>query len=408
MQSEELATTDVIEPGEPATETDAPDGDAEDLVEPTGGETVEATTEASTDQRLELALKAVERQTKAFRSALVLTMDQVRSRLDAQSARDEGPGKRAAVELGSFATGRIDPDRFAMLTSFSKPDDMAWLAPSERALETLRAVHARGDELFRVRVESGGDLYAAVERALSEAGRAFGAARLVELARAGRYIASEHDPMLDRLAFREWSAAERAKAPPLVIEVEGRDLAAGALAGFLDGAVKIVLVVLGASSPAPLVRLVTPGILVMQTIEPEELRLVGAADGPAIAALVSPEVGQFLHEPAAGGVQRSVGVARVEVRHVPDEEPKRTLGQISAFQQAEELRSLRALAASAATAGGAGAETGAAGESTARGVSAESASQPPETAGEPPAEPVDKLAAWLLKQADLSDLEPGA
>ena len=59
-----------------------------------------------------------------------------------------------------------------------------------------------------ISLEVGGDLYAAVDRALSDAGRAFGAARVFELARAGRYVAAEHDPMLAAFPFRSWSAAE--------------------------------------------------------------------------------------------------------------------------------------------------------------------------------------------------------
>ncbi len=328
------------------------------------------------------------RQREAFRSALALTLDQVRTELDVRAAREDGTGARAAAELGRFAAGRIDPERFAALTSASASDDDSWLEPARRALETLRAVKARGDRLFSAAVGPGGDLYAEVDRALADAGRAFGAARLFELARAGKYVATEHDPMLAGFPFRRWSAAERAKAPPLVVEVDGKDLVVGGLAGFLDGTVKLVLVVRGASPPAPLVRLVTPGILVLQTSEAPELELVGKTTGPAIAALVPEEAGSFLHQPAAGG-------ARVEVRRIPEEEPKKGLGQISAFQQAEELGLLAALAESAAGTG-----TAEAGPAGAAGTAVGTADVP-----QRPAEPVDKLAAWLLKQADLSDLE---
>ncbi len=92
------------------------------------------------------------------------------------------------------------------------------------------------------------------------------------------------------------------------------------------------------------------------------------------------------------------------MRHIPEKEPKRTLGQISAFQQAEELRSLRALGTSAAEAGGA-ARAVSAGTGALIGSAGPASS---EKAVEPPTEPVDKLAAWLLQQADLSSLEPDA
>jgi hypothetical protein len=397
MPSEEVATADVTD------EVDAADA-VDESIEDSGDESVESSqapeaeapeepeadeasdTPENTDIAegpVDAALASVGRQREAFRSALALTLDQVRTELDVRAAREDGTGARA------------DPERFAALTSASATEDDSWLEPARRALETLRAVKARGDGLFSVSVEPGGDLYADVDRALADAGRAFGAARLFELARAGKYVATEHDPMLAGFPFRRWSAAERAKAPPLVVEVDGKDLVVGGLAGFLDGTVKLVLVVREASPPAPLVRLVTPGILVLQTSDAEELHVVGKTAGPAIAALVPEEAGSFLHQPAAGG-------ARVEVRRIPEEEPKRALGQISAFQQAEELGLLAALAASAAETGGPDATTGAGPAGTAGATSSAAGA---EDALQRPAEPVDKLAAWLLKQADLSDLE---
>jgi hypothetical protein len=399
MPSEEVATADATDEVDEVIEDslDTPDTAEASEVDEAPDIADEAPETADEEEGpADAALAAVTRQREAFRSALALTLDQVRNELDVRAAREDGTGARAAAELGRFAAGRIDPERFAALTSASASEDDSWLEPARRALETLRAVKARADGLFSAHVETGGDLYAEVDRALADAGRAFGAARLFELARAGKYVAAEHDPMLSAFPFRRWSAAERAKAPPLVVEVDGKDLVVGGLAGFLDGTVKIVLVVREASPPAPLVRLVTPGILVLQTSEPEELQIVGKTAGPAIAALVPEEAGSFLHQPAAGG-------ARVEVRRIPEEEPKKGLGQISAFQQAEELGLLAALAASAAETGGVPGATTGAGPAGATGPSGAAAGA--EAALQPPAEPVDMLAAWLLKQADLSDLE---
>jgi hypothetical protein len=340
------------------------------------------------DSGRQRALDAIEPQRDAFRSALVVTVEQLRASLDADAPSEAGPGDRAAAQLGRFASGRVDPQLFAQLISDSEPEDSDWLGPASLALETLESVAARGEDLFLVQVDSGEDLYAAVDVALAEAGRAFGAARVVELARTGRYVSARHDTMLDAFPFRRWSRTERDKAPPLLVEVDGGDMIAGSLAGFLDGGVKIILLVRGGSPPAPLARLVTPGVLVMQTNELDELALVGKATGPAIAALVSPEAGHFVHEPAEGGT-------RLEVSHLPETEPGHALGQVSAFQQAEELRLLRSLAA---------------GEPE---PLAKTASQIPVADGtrassgaEPPAQPVDVLAAWLLRQADLTDLDP--
>ena len=343
---------------------------------------------------IERALEAVAPQRNAFSSALAVTIDQLRSQLEAGEPAETAPGQWAADRLGRFAAGRIDPERFAALVAESDRRDSSWIEPARRALKTLRAVEARGDDLFRVGVSAGDDLYAAVDAALADAGRAFGAARVAELGRTGRYVPSQHDALLDSFPFRRWSRPERAKAPPLVVDVDGGDMLVGGLAGFLDGAEKIVLVVRGASPPAPLVRLVTPGILVMQTADAGELQLVGRADGPAIAALVSAEAGHFVHEPDEGGTRLAIG-------HLPDTEPTRALGQVSAFQQAEELRLLRALAAGEPEPPSGVAPAAAAADGTR-----------PAAATATAAEPVDVLAAWLIRQADLSGLdsalEPGS
>jgi hypothetical protein len=333
------------------------------------------------------ALEALTTQREAFHSALVVTIDQLRGQLEAGVPTDKSPGERAALRLGHFGAGRIDPNRFAGLMTESERRDVSWVEPATEALRTLEEVSARGDDLFRVSVAEGDDLYSAVDAALADAGRAFGAARLVELARTRRYVPEHHDSLLVSFPFRRWSRTERAKAPPLVVDVGGGDLVVGGLAAFLDGAEKIVLVVRGGSPPAPLVRLVTPGILVMQTADPAELELLGTTAGPAIAALVPAEAGQFVHDPAEEG-------RRLEVSHLPDTEPTRALGQVSAFHQAEELRLLRAMAA------GEAAPVREPGTGTPAGDGAG-----PAAPTEAPSEPVDLLAAWLLRQADLSDLD---
>lgn len=342
---------------------------------------------------MEQALAAVAPQRGAFRSALAVTIDELRSQLDGGLSAETRPAERVAVKLGLFAAGRIDPESFAGLVVEADRSDASWNEPAALALDALREVEARGDDVFRVNVDAGEDLYAAVDAALADAGRAFGAARVVELARTGRYVPSQHDPLLASFPFRRWSRTERAKAPPLVVDVDGGDLLVGGLAGFLDGVVKIVLLVGGKAPPAPLVRLVTPGVFVMQTADAGELERAGKAAGPAIAALVPKDAGQFLHEPSEDGT-------RIEVGHLPDEEPGKALGQISAFQQAEELRLLRALASGEPAAASAqAAATAPAGPNHAG-----DGALPASPAGRP-TESVDVLAAWLLRQADLNNLE---
>lgn len=361
------------------------------------------------EDRLQAALRAVARERDAFRSAVAATAEQIRGFLGSRNGAT-GPGGRAAAELGAFAAGRLDPERFATLVSEEGPADPAHVEAAERALSVLTGILGGGDAPFRVRVEAGGDPAAAVGDALARTGRAFGAARVAEAVRLGRYRAERDAFLLQSFPFGRWSRAEREAAPPLVVELDGEDLGPGGLAAYLDGGVKLVLIVDGPCPPAPLARLLTPGIRVLQTDDPEALAAVGGTPGPAIAALVPEACARFLHEPdapgsgdgpraddgdgEAGGGPAS-GWGRFTVDLLP-EAPKGRLGASSAFQQAEELRLLAALAApdgegapGAAEGAGAGAGRPAAGTTV-------------------PADPADRLAAWILHQADLSDLGAGA
>jgi hypothetical protein len=177
-----------------------------------------------------------------------------------------------------------------------------------------------------------------------------------------------------------WSRRERDLAPPIVVEVDGADLRPGGLTEFLDGAQKIVLVVRGASPPAALARLITPGLLVMQTEDPADLAALTETDGPAIAALVTGDACRFVHLPTTDG-----GRGRLSVHHMPPSEPKRALGGISVFQQTEAMRHLAALAA-----GG-----------TSGTVRVADPSGDGATASVPAASAADSLAAWILRQADM-------
>jgi hypothetical protein len=319
------------------------------------------------------ALAAVAAARDDYRSALVGTADQLRGLLLAHAGSGDQGRDRAALELGNFAAGHIDVERFA---SLFKPDhtlDEASRAHLERAVETLESLAAVGDAVFMVEVPAGGDLREIVLQALGESGRAFGAARTAELARTGRFKDEEHRRWIDRFPPALWSDRERAIAPPLIVHLRGAELRVGGLADLLDGAQKIVLIVEGKAPPAALVRCVTPGVHVLQTSDPAALKRIGETDGPAIAALLPEDAARFEHRPGEDG---SAGL-RLTVEEIPDAEPKRAIGRISAFQQVEELRQLKVLAG--ATAGVAPVANGA-------GVEGSGATD------------ADVLAAWILKQ----------
>jgi hypothetical protein len=333
------------------------------------------------DERTELAIKALAGQTQGFRSALATTIEQIRSFLASHGSATDGKAVRFMTELGPFAEGLIDADRFSALFADNLKLDTVTLDTIGKALDTLTELADRGDDIFKVDIESGESLREGVAGALDDCGRAFGAARVFELSKFGRFPDSEHARSLGSFPFHRWSRGERRLAPPLVVSVDGSDLRAAGLADFMDGTQKIVLVVRGESTPVPLVRLITPGVFVQQTTEPGDISRLAACDGPGVTAIVPESAARFVHDPSVG---REAG-ERLTVSTLPEERRRKPVGGVSVSQQSEELLQLKVLSGQM----GAAAQVG-----TAEPVGAVSAS----------ADPVDKLAAWLLSQADLKDL----
>ncbi|MFQ5457149.1 MAG: hypothetical protein ACE5FC_01655, partial [Myxococcota bacterium] len=131
-----------------------------------------------------------------------------------------------------------------------------------------------------------------------------------------------------------------------------------------------------AAPPAPLVRLTSPGVYLAQTHDGAQLQGLAAWSGPGVVAWVPECSAAFVHDPAAGP---ALG-ARIQILAEPPA-PRRGLGGLSAAQLADELRQLEAMS-SPAPSGDAQAPGG----------------------GEPSAEnPADRLAAWILSQANVAD-----
>jgi hypothetical protein len=309
-----------------------------------------------------------------YRSAVAATLEEVRGQLAASRTDADGRARQLAAELGRFAIGRIDVTRLLDVLDDREALDPAALPRLEAALETLREIARRHEDLFHVSVPPGGDLTAALRARLADVGRAFGAARVAGAARRGLATAEPGDHRaLAGFDFAHWNGAERRLAPPVVVSVEGGDLQPGGLAAFLDGSQHIVLIVEGRCAPAPLVRLITPGTLVIQAQEPAGLAPLAGWSGPAIAALVPASAADFIHDPLGG----TEPWRRLRIRHAP-KAPRGRVGRFSVEQQSEELQQLATLARQPA---------------------------PADTTAVPaaPPDPADRLAAWLLKQADLSE-----
>lgn len=328
------------------------------------------------DPRVALALGALKQSTAEFRTAVSGALAQIESMLTAQAADPEARAERARRELGVFAAGRVKVGGFSSLFHSVTPLDEASKKALEHAVGHLRAVSAQGDSVFVAEVAPGRGLGATIDEALAVAGRAFGAIIIAELVRGGRYRPALHDRLFNAAEFRAWNRAERRFAPPLVVGISGPDLHPGALLDFADGREKLVLLVRGEMSPAALVRCVTPGTFVMQSVDGQGLERMAAFEGPAIAALVPEGAAVFMHDPARG----PEAWQRLTVKDLP-QAPSRAIGGASPWQMGQDLKMLADLARTPF------AVPGASGARAAPAMGAEDA--------------VDRLAGWLLDSSGL-------
>jgi hypothetical protein len=323
------------------------------------------------DDRLALARSAIEKPLATYRSAVVSSLERVRGVLAAAG----GPS-RLEVELGAFARGRIDADKFAAIIRGSALDAGA-RARITHAAYVLEELTALRDDAFVIDLRSGGPLHLVVASTLATLGRAFGASVAADLVRTDRFHPSEHDLLTIAWGFEHWSRDERRHAPPLVVSLDAEDLRAETLAHLMDGSMHIVLVVRGTSTPAPLVRLITPGTLVLQTRDATGLDRFNSFAGPAIAAIVPDDAATFIHDPERGAAPWQ----RITIWHRPTIEPRKSVDGISPRQQREELLQLIAIAERPTL------------SSTPIDALA------PVGAGDP----TERLASWLLAQSGLED-----
>jgi len=258
----------------------------------------------------------------------------------------------------------------------------------ERALSVLSELLVQGENLFRIDVPRGGDLYTLVNARLSEIGRAFAAARAASLAQAGLPGAEDEEMALAAWPFARWSNAERSLAPALSIRVHGEDLHADSLASFADGCLTLGFLVEGESSPAPLVGLVRPGTYVTQVsaIEPGEKLPKNTPCFVALLPDATRTTAAFTHTPAHGSASGEGIFVRLVIDRLPESTPTSNLGAKSARQLQEELRQLAALAIEPLGAAPIAAAVEPLDEASSSAKARTAAS----------GDPVDRLAAWLL------------
>jgi hypothetical protein len=332
------------------------------------------------DDRSARALTALKRSRDVFHSAVVAAIDELTAFLSEQRAPVEQRSAQEAIRLGVFGADRLDIERFSQIVGAAETLDTGTLDALEHALRILRGFAAQGDDLYRISVRRGADLRDTVRDALAARGRAFNTAHQIELLRTGRsgvLVELEYGT----LDYRHWTRVERTLAPPLIVEVHGADLTVAALSEYMDGSQKLVFIVDGAVAPAPLVRLIAPSTYVMQTTDVAALDRFAAWGGPGIAAVMPAGCAVFTHDPARGPSLAQ----RLTVESLPQTAPRGVAGG-SARQQAEDLAWLKELANVAAPVAPAAAI--AAGAPVAVAVT-----------------PADQLAAWLLRQTDLTAVE---
>ncbi len=326
------------------------------------------------DNLTELVLAGLEGPRNAFTSNLSAAAEQVRGTLAGLSADVETRNDLLKTQLGGFAAGRINIEKFSTFADGQKSVSAAAVPALKAAQQALLEMVEAGKELNKVRVAAGKNVRCGVRRGLKKVGRAFGAARVIEMAKAGTYNEAEHGHMLEGLDFGEWNPAERAMAPPLVVHVNGRSLHTAALSEFMDGGVKLVLLIDGPCSPAVLARLIAPGTFVMQCEDASAVDKFAEWNGHGVVAIVPPGSAAFTFAPIAG---QSLADS-LTITALPDDANLSPLGSMSVKQQAAELELLAALTGANAT--------------------------PQEENDAPPANPVDQLAAFLLNKANLEEV----
>lgn len=322
------------------------------------------------DARVKNALAALAARIGEFRSAVAGTLDRARRTF----ASETGPA-RVGAELGAFASGRIDPAKFAMISVGAAPLDVAAKTAMEAAAKVLDAILTAANDQFVVKVPPGDSVGLAIRNRFKALGAAFAAGAVIEHVRRRTFDPARHALPVEGLPFERWSALERKLAPPLVVDVDGSDLDPFEIAPFLDGCVQLVLTVNGACAAAPLARLISPGVFVAQCDDIKGVESFADFEGPAVIALMT-DGARFTHDPRRGGSEW----LRLQVTRMPHASARRGPGLRSTAQQREDVGFLRMLA-----------------------EQPRYPANPPDALmaaiGADGADPVERLTAWVLDQA---------
>jgi hypothetical protein len=284
------------------------------------------------DPRVANALAAVAAQIAVFRSVVAGETDRARQTL----AAELGPNQVGA-ELGEFASGRIDPTKFAMISAGSAPLDAVARSAMQAAAKVLECISQADNDQFVVDVLPGRSVGSAIRSRFRTLGAAFAAGSIIEHVKRRTFDTGRHTLPADGYPFEKWSSTERRLAPPLVVTVYGSDLDPFEIAPFLDGCVQIVLLVNGPCASAPLARLISPSVFVAQADDLSVLEKMSEIESPAVAAIMNGPEALFVHDPRAGAAM----FQRVRINRVPATPVRKAIGSRTAWQQREDIALLR-------------------------------------------------------------------
>lgn len=325
------------------------------------------------DQRATAALNALRPQMAQYRHAVSVALDRARKIL----ASESGTGT-AGSSLGEFASGRVDPQRFALISAVAVPLDVVSHAVLDRAIDALDGLLSGGDELFIVNVPAGASVAAMVGERLAKFGSAFGIAGLINLVRRRVYDPLAHGLPFEEHPFEKWTSGERRIAPPIIILTPGENIDPFELARYVDGSIRIVVIADGPCAPAPLARLISPGVIVAQCDGATIPSNIEGFSGPAVIGMLDEHSALFVHDPRLG----ASAWKRLSVSRLPAAKARKSIGRRSVAQQREDLALLESIA-----------------EQPLFPANSTDALVAAISAGSHTADPIDRLADWVLGQS---------
>ena len=116
------------------------------------------------------ALKALTPRVETFHSAVATAVEEIRTFVQSRRGASDFRAERALMELGPFAVGRIDAEKFATLMDAAENMSSETEGVLDRAEEILYGF-SMGKDFHHVVVGPGEDLRDAVKEALDDVGR---------------------------------------------------------------------------------------------------------------------------------------------------------------------------------------------------------------------------------------------